>query len=141
MPFALPSELAFSPCDSLLRESSKYWVNAIGISMGSMGVRYCSAASTPSAQVTKYASVPWSNSPPNFDAEPARLAIFPSKISVMRQMKSATAQNNHSSFRIPTQTGMASNKRTAVRKLAREINSSSLAKWIVLLDVVRVYVT
>jgi hypothetical protein len=36
---------------------------------------------------------------------------------------------------------MASNKRTAVRKLAREINSRSLAKWIVLLDVVRVYVT
>ena len=141
MPFALPSELAFSPCDSLLRESSKYWINAIGISRGNTGVRYCSAASTPSALVTKNASVPWSNSPPNFDAEPARLAIFPSKISVMRQMKSATAQNNHSSFRIPTQTGMASNKRTAVRKLAREINSSSLAKWIVLLDVVRVYVT
>ena len=109
--------------------------------MGSTGVRYCSAASTPSAQVTKNASVPWSNSPPNFDVEPARLAIFPSKISVMRQMKSATAQNNHSSFRIPTQTGMASNKRTAVRKLAREINSRSLAKWIVLLDDVRVYVT
>ena len=141
MPFAFPRKLAFSPCDSFLRESSKYWVNAIGISMGSTGVRYCSAASTPSALVTKNASVPWSNSPPNFDAEPARLAIFPSKISVMRQIKSATAQNNHSSFRIPTQTGMASNKRTAVRKLAREINSSSLAKWIVLLDVVRVYVT
>ena len=141
MPFAFPSELAFSPCDSLLRESSKYWINAIGISRGSTGVRYCSAASTPSALVTKNASVPWSNSPPNFDAEPARLAIFPSKISVMRQIKSATAQNNHSPFRIPTQTGMASNKRTAVRKLAREINSSSLAKWIVLLDVVRVYVT
>ena len=141
MPFAFPSELAFSPCDSLLRESSKYWINAIGISRGSTGVRYCSAASTPSALVTKNASVPWSNSPPNFDAEPARLAIFPSKISVMRQIKSATAQNNHSSFRIPTPTGMASNKRTAVRKLAREINSSSLAKWIVLLDVVRVYVT
>ena len=141
MPFAFPSELAFSPCDSLLRESSKYWINAIGISRGSTGVRYCSAASTPSALVTKNASVPWSNSPPNFDAEPARLAIFPSKISVMRQIKSATAQNNHSSFRIPTQTGMASNKRTEVRKLAREINSSSLAKWIVLLDVVRVYVT
>ena len=141
MPFAFPSELAFSPCDLLLRESSKYWINAIGISRGSTGVRYCSAASTPSALVTKNASVPWSNSPPNFDAEPARLAIFPSKISVMRQIKSATAQNNHSSFRIPTQTGMASNKRTAVRKLAREINSSSLAKWIVLLDVVRVYVT
>ena len=141
MPFAFPSELAFSPCDSLLRESSKYWINAIGISRGSTGVRYCSAASTPSALVTKNASVPWSNNPPNFDAEPARLAIFPSKISVMRQIKSATAQNNHSSFRIPTQTGMASNKRTAVRKLAREINSSSLAKWIVLLDVVRVYVT
>ena len=141
MPFAFPSELAFSPCDSLLWESSKYWINAIGISMGSTGVRYSTAASTPIAQVTKNASVPWSNSPPNFDAEPARLAIFPSKISVMRQIKSATAQNNHSSFRIPTQTGMASNKRTAVRKLAREINSSSLAKWIVLLDVVRVYVT
>ena len=141
MPFAFPSELALSPCDSLLWESSKYWINAIGISMGSTGVRYCSAASTPSALVTKNASVPWSNSPPNFDAEPARLAIFPSKISVMRQIKSATAQNNHSSFRIPTQTGMASNKRTAVRKLAREINSRSLAKWIVLLDVVRVYVT
>ena len=141
MPFAFPSELAFSPCGSLLRESSKYWVNAIGISMGSTGVRYCSAASTPSAQVTKNASVLWSNSPPNFDVEPARLAIFPSKISVMRQIKSATAQNNHSSFRIPTQTGMASNKRTAVRKLAREINARSLAKWIVLLDVVRVYVT
>ena len=141
MPFAFPSELAFSPCDSLFRESTKYWINAIGISMGSTGVRYCSAASTPSALVTKNASVPWSNSPPNFDAEPARLAIFPSKISVMRQVKSATAQNNHSSFRIPTQTGMASNKRTAVRKLAREINSRSLAKWIVLLDVVRVYVT
>ena len=141
MPFAFPSELAFSPCDSLLRESSKYWINAIGSSRGSTGVRYCSAASTPSALVTKNASVPWSNSPPNFDAEPARLAIFPSKISVMRQIKSATAQNNHSSFRIPTQTGMASNKRTAVRKLAREVNSRSLAKWIVLLDVVRVYVT
>ena len=141
MPFAFPSELAFSPCDSLLRESSKYWINAIGISRGSTGVRYCSAASTPSALVTKNASVPWSNSPPNFDAEPARLAIFPSKISVMRQIKSATAQNNHSSFRIPTQTGMARNKRTAVRKLAREINSRSLAKWIVLLDDVRVYVT
>ena len=141
MPFAFPSELAFSPCDSLLRESSKYWINAIGISRGSTGVRYCSAESTPSALVTKNASVPWSNSPPNFDAEPARLAIFPSKISVMRQIKSATAQNSHSSFRIPTQTGMASNKRTAVRKLAREINSRSLAKWIVLLDVVRVYVT
>ena len=141
MPFAFPSELAFSPCDSLLWESSKYWINAIGISMGSTGVRYSTAASTPIAQVTKNASVPWSNSPPNFDAEPARLAIFPSKISVMRQIKSATAQNNHSSFRIPTQTGMASNKRTAVRKLAREINSRSLAKWIVLLDVVRVYVT
>ena len=141
MPFAFPSELAFSPCDSLLRESSKYWINAIGISRGSTGVRYCSAASTPSALVTKNASVPWSNSPPNLDAEAARLAIFPSKISVMRQIKSATAQNNHSSFRIPTQTGMASNKRTAVRKLAREINSRSLAKWIVLLDVVRVYVT
>jgi len=141
MPFAFPSELAFSPCDSLLRESSKYWINAIGISRGSTGVRYCSAASTPSALVTKNASVPWSNSPPNFDAEPARLAIFPSKISVMRQIKRATAQNNHSSFRIPTQTGMASNKRTAVKKLAREINSRSLAKWIVLLDVVRVYVT
>ena len=141
MPFAFPRKLAFSPCDSFLRESSKYWVNAIGISVGSMEVRYCSAASTPSAQVTKYASVPWSNSPPNFDAEPARLAIFPSKISVMRQIKSATAQNSHSSFRIPTQTGMARNKRTAVRKLAREINSRSLAKWIVLLDDVRVYVT
>ena len=141
MPFAFPRKLAFSPCDSFLRESSKYWVNAIGISMGSMAVRYCSAASTPSAQVTKYASVPWSNSPPNFDAEPARLAIFPSKISVMRQIKSATAQSSHSSFRIPTQTGIASNKRTAVRKLAREINSRSLDKWIVLLDVVRVYVT
>ena len=141
MPFAFPRKLAFSPFDSFLRESNKYWVNAIGISVGSMGVRYCSAASTPSAQVTKYASVPWSNSPPNFDAEPARLAIFPSKISVMRQIKSATAQNNHSSFRIPTQTGMASNKRTAVRKLAREINARRLAKWIVLLDVVRVYVT
>ena len=141
MPFAFPSELAFSPCDSLLRESSKYWINAIGISMGSTGVRYCSAASTPSALVTKNASVPWSKSPPNFDAEPARLAIFPSKISVMRQIKSATAQNNHSSFRIPTPTGIASNKRTAVRKLAREINSRSLAKWIVLLGVVRVYVT
>ena len=141
MPFAFPSELAFSPCDWFFWESSKYWINAIGISRGSTGVRYCSAASTPSALVTKNASVPWSNSPPNFDAEPARLAIFPSKISVMRQIKSATAQNNHSSFRIPTQTGMASNKRTAVRKLAREINSRSLAKWIVLLDVVRVYVT
>ena len=141
MPFAFPSELAFSPCDSLLRESSKYWINAIGIRRGSTGVRYCSAASTPSALVTKNASVPWSNSPPNFDAEPARLAIFPSKISVMRQVKSATAQNNHSSFRIPAQTGMARNNLTAVRKLAREINSSSLAKWIVLLDVVRVYVT
>ena len=141
MPFAFPSELAFSPCDLLLRESSKYWINAIGIRRGSTGVRYSSAASTPSAQATKNASVPWSNSPPNFDAEPARLAIFPSKISVMRQIKSATAQNNHSSFRIPTQTGMASNKRTEVRKLAREINSRSLAKWIVLLDVVRVYVT
>ena len=141
MPFAFPSELAFSPCDSFFWESSKYWINAIGISRGSTGVRYCSAASTPSALVTKNASVPWSNSPPNFDAEPARLAIFPSKISVMRQIKSATAQNNHSSFRIPTQTGMARNKRTAVRKLAREINSRSLAKWIVLLDVVRVYVT
>ena len=141
MPFAFPSELAFSPCDSLLWESSKYWINAIGISMGSTGVRYCSAASTPSALVTKNASVPWSNSPPNFDAEPARLAIFPSKISVMRQIKSATAQNNHSSFKIPTQTGIESNKRIAVRKLAREINSRSLAKWIVLLDVVRVYVT
>lgn len=141
MPFAFPSELAFSPCDLFFWESSKYWINAIGISRGSKGVRYCSAASTPSALVTKNASVPWSNSPPNFDAEPARLAIFPSKISVMRQIKSATAQNNHSSFRIPTQTGMASNKRTAVRKLAREINSRSLVKWIVLLDVVRVYVT
>ena len=141
MPFAFPSELAFSPCDSFLRESSKYWINAIGISRGSTRVRYCSAESTPSTLVTKNASVPWSNSPPNFDAEPARLAIFPSKISVMRQIKSATAQNNQSSFRIPTQTGMASNKRTAVRKLAREINSRSLAKWIVLLDVVRVYVT
>ena len=141
MPFAFPSELAFSPCDSLFRESTKYWINAIGISMGSTGVRYCSAASTPSALVTKNASVPWSNSPPNFDAEPARLAIFPSKISVMRQVKSATAQNNHSSFRIPAQTGMARNNLTAVRKLAREINSRSLAKWIVLLDVVRVYVT
>ena len=141
MPLAFPRKLAFNPSDSLLRESSKYWVNAIGISVGSMGVRYCSAASTPSAQVTKYASVPWSNSPPNFDAELARLAIFPSKISVMRQIKSATAQNSHSSFRIPTQTGMVRDKRTAVRKLAREINSRSLAKWIVLLDVVRVYVT
>ncbi len=141
MPFAFPRELAFSPCDSFFCESSKYWVNAIGINIGSMGVKYCSAASTPSAQATKNASVPWSNSPPNFDAEPARLAIFPSKISVMRQIKSATAQNNHSSFRIPTQTGMASNKRTAVKKLAREINSRSLAKWIVLLDIVRVYVT
>ena len=141
MPFAFPSELAFSPCDSLWRESSKYWINAIGISRGSTGVRYCSAASTPSALVTKNASVPWSNSPPNFDAEPARLAIFPSKISVMRQIKSAIAQNSHSLFRIPTQTGMARNKRTAVRKLAREMNSRSLAKWIVLLDVVRVYVT
>ena len=141
MPFAFPSELAFSPCDSFLRESSKYWVNAIGISIGSTGVKYSSVAITPRAQVTKNASVPWSNSPPIFDAEPARLAIFPSKISVMRQIKSATAQNNHSSFGIPTQTGIARNKRTAVRKLAGEINARSLAKWIVLLDVVRVYVT
>ncbi len=141
MPFAFPRKLAFNTWDSFLRESSKYWVNAIGISRGRTGVKYSSVAITPSAKVTKNASVPWSNSPPNFESEPARLAIFPSKISVMRQIKSAAAQKSHSSFRIPTQTGIASNKRTAVRKLAREINSRSLAKWIFLFDDGRVYVT
>ena len=66
MPFAFPRKLAFSPCDPFLRESSKYWINAIGTNMGSMGFRYCSAASTPSAQVTKYASVPFDQLAPDF---------------------------------------------------------------------------